>query len=442
MPEKVYTWIIYMLHLASTGYICGTVFGWKYQGKWKNLQKFLTLAAIVVGIYLVRLVFPEGSLSRMVVTTIMTMFYMILPFAGSLKKRLVLSAVTTVVAWGIEFLAYGLLAFWGVVMEDFWNDRQASMAHYAVSVYYMMFYIGVMLAIWGYYIKRKFVKEQLLFLTIPCFQFVQLLIFLFMDVKAEEYLMLAGLSIVSFDILLDCGLICFLRDMEKRFETEEKLTALYNQRQYELEYYRSMHKNMEEIRGIRHDYMNQIQTVQFLLDGGDEAENIKRLAECREKHIRVAEKRRRTMDGQKTGVYVAHPVLDAILSLKREQAEKYNINMQISCDMVRTCKLDEVEICSLFGNLLDNAIEACEKVERAEKEIILEIMERGDTLFIRCRNSFERSKVDKSGFWVSLKAEKDKHGIGLKMIEKICRKYNGYVKKTIQERTVCIEISI
>lgn len=442
MPEKVYTWVIYMLHLASTGYICGAIFGWKYQGRWSHLQKLLTFTATVISIYLIRLVFPEASLLRMLATTIITMQYMILPFAGSLRTRIVLSAVTTVVALGIELFSYGLLAFLGVALADFWNDRQESMAHYAVSVYYMMFYIGVMLVIWGYYIKRKFVKEQLLFLTIPCFQFVQLLIFLFMDMKSKEYLMLAGLVIVSFDILLDCGLIRFLSDMEKRFETEEKLTALYNQRQYELEYYRSIHKHMEEIRGIRHDYMNQIQTVKFLLDGGDTAENVKQLAACREKHISVAEKRKRALEGQKGGIYAANPVLDAILTLKKERAEKYNISMQISCDMRKACKLDEVEICSLFGNLLDNAIEACEKVKSAEKEIVLEIEERDDTLWVRCSNPCESSKGDQRGFWVSRKAEKDLHGIGLKMIEKICGKYNGYLKKTVQEHTVCIELGI
>lgn len=144
--------------------------------------------------------------------------------------------------------------------------------------------------------------------------------------------------------------------MIRRLDAEEKLTELYSQRQYELDYYRSGYLHMEEFRKIRHDFMNQIQTAYFLLH--EENRDITRI---RETGYREKERICQTLEACKRDNWCENPVLDAVLAIKWAEVQKKRISMEISCHVGKQCALSETEICSLFGNLLDNAIEACEK---------------------------------------------------------------------------------
>ena len=139
MLEKVYTWTMYGLHLISMGYIMDFIYGWKFQGKYKFLQRTATWAAAFLTIFLIRFLFPEASWSRTAVTIMVVSLYLILPFGGSLKARIMLTLVTNVVSYMIELLAYVLLGLIGITAETYWNDAQNTQTYYAASLYYMLF---------------------------------------------------------------------------------------------------------------------------------------------------------------------------------------------------------------------------------------------------------------------------------------------------------------
>lgn len=447
MIELIYIWTLYALHLAAAAYIQSLIFGWKHQGKYKYLYRVGIYMITYISIFFIRMIFPEGTWLRVLVNGAILMWYMVILFGGTLRARILFAVVVEIVNFVLEFLNYFIMMLSGIAFEEYSNDLYNTHTYYAVTIFYMLYYIGIMFVIWIYYLRKKFIKEQLVFLIIPLYQLVQLLIFLVFDISSEVGMLILGLIIVCFDILLDCGVLWFMIDMGKRYETEEKLSALYNQRRYELEYYRSMNLHMEQLREIRHDYLNQIQTVELLLEKDGTR---KLLSEYREKQRKQTSKRLQELEGQRHGRYSANPVLDAVLTLKKAAADQKNIFMDISmdistdkdCHMGAESSLDEVEICSLFGNLLDNAIEACEKVQSGRREIFLEISQQGNALYIRCRNSFDMENTLQGGFWISRKAEKEAHGIGLKMIEKICKTHNGHMEKSVKDNMVCFEICV
>lgn len=430
--ESLYVWTIYCLHIFSSVYVWEQIFGYRYQGRHRNcLRTAISFLAVAMS-WLVRTLMPEASIWRVILTVGINWAYLILPFRGSLKKKSFLAVAETVIMLVLELAAYGILEAMGIHRQDFWYG---SKEYYGVTLYYMLFYIGIMLIAWVVYVRRRFSGKHLLCLTLPCYQILLIAVFLFSGIRQEEHVMLVGIVSICFDIFLDCVVVRILNRMIRRLDAEEKLTELYSQRQYELDYYRSGYLHMEEFRKIRHDFMNQIQTAYFLMH--EENRDITRI---RETGNREKERICQTMKACKRDNWCENPVLDAVLAIKWAEAQKKKISMEIFCRVGKQCVLSETEICSLFGNLLDNAIEACEKVEEKKRRISLTAEEGEQRLKIVCDNTFKTETAENGEIWLTRKKEKAAHGLGLKIMENICASHGAKIDRTVCGDCVCVEI--
>lgn len=94
--------------------------------------------------------------------------------------------------------------------------------------------------------------------------------------------------------------------------------------------------------------------------------------------------------------------------------------------------MDDVDLCILLGNLLDNCIEAVEKVNNRFIELIID--KNNDVVFINLRNTFDLNSLKyENGEYISSKTDGKNHGIGMKNIENIINKYNGNIVIDINE---------
>lgn len=438
--ENFYVWTLYWLYIAELGYIAGEIFGYKYNGRYRYLVRMIELTITMILVCCCRLYWPTPNAVRIILTNFIACCYYILPCKGAFKKRLMVALTYVVVGTVIiELATYGVLAMVGIYRDEYWYG---SSAYYAISIYHMMFYIALMFVVWFIYNRKKWFKHSYLFLLFPVYQTILLVVFLLSDLRSGAVVMLIGWLTVIFEIALDMSIIWFVNGNMKKLEVEEKLTTLYNQRQYELDYYRSMNRRIEEIRSIRHDFMNQVQTAYVLLQKQETAADD--LVLCHAALKDLTDKVNRVLKEYKQGSYCENPVLDAILALKAEAAGERGIRMEIDCELGKIARLSEMEICSLFGNLLDNAIEGCEKVAQGEKWIKLLVREESAKISVYCENTscIPVSLRDENKLWTSRKKEKENHGIGLKVIEKICSKYNGKLDKNIQQGIVCVSVDI
>ena len=97
----------------------------------------------------------------------------------------------------------------------------------------------------------------------------------------------------------------------------------------------------------------------------------------------------------------------------------------------------ETDICILLGNILDNAIEACEQLS-AKKTIELKIRCINGMLYIGCKNPTKQSDVS----LITTKPDKSQHGFGTVTIKKIANKYGGHANYKIDESLFVCEIII
>ena len=103
--------------------------------------------------------------------------------------------------------------------------------------------------------------------------------------------------------------------------------------------------------------------------------------------------------------------------------------------------MDVMDICTIFGNILDNAIECELSIKDKEKRLIhMAVYVRKDFLFIRCGNYCPEPPKFQNGLPVSTKADKSYHGYGIKSIRHAADKYGGTV--TLHDRNEWFEITV
>lgn len=175
-----------------------------------------------------------------------------------------------------------------------------------------------------------------------------------------------------------------------------------------------MHK---EIRGWRHDMRNHVNIVLGLLERNESRKAIEYINEIDE----------RTSQFEKIR-YTDNIAVDSILSSKINLAKEKGVEIGLELNVSSEIKLSNIEVCTLLGNLLDNSIEACEKVEK-NKFITLKILGQEDKLIIRIKNSTNGNLREENGRFRTTKVG-GMHGIGLSQIDSVVEKYEGYIKRT------------
>ena len=180
---------------------------------------------------------------------------------------------------------------------------------------------------------------------------------------------------------------------------------------YRNEYYQDMERYQEQIQDIRHDMKNRLTGLLAAAEQGS-AELIKdRLQEVLG-DIRLAEEI----------IYSANPVVNAILKVKSVKAKEKEIPMQVTTLLPQRVSVDIGDMGVLYGNLLDNAIEAAMAVEQEKRYVHVESKFQEGRLLLSIKNS---KPSGTSSYQQTSKKDKIKHGRGIRSVRKVAEKYGG-----------------
>ena len=138
--------------------------------------------------------------------------------------------------------------------------------------------------------------------------------------------------------------------------------------------------------------------------------------------------------------YTGIEMMDLILSYKINSARSQGIHVNILAEQI-ALKLTELEIVAVMSNILDNAIEACQKVEENQKWIQIVIRQVGDISFIKVTNNYYEEPYVENNVFVSQKEEREVHGIGLISVKSIIEKYGGAINIYCENGKFAIIIS-
>lgn len=170
-----------------------------------------------------------------------------------------------------------------------------------------------------------------------------------------------------------------------------------------------------EMRGWRHDYHNHIQAMKAYLAMGQYGQ----IGE----HLSKLDADLTTVD---TVLKTGNVMVDAILNSKLSLARSRQINVNAKAVVPEAVTISEVDLCVIIGNLLDNAMEACDRLsDEADRSMRVYIDVKKRQLYISVTNSADAAAI--RGF-VSTK-QGGYHGFGLMRVDRVVGKYNGYIKR-------------
>ena len=187
----------------------------------------------------------------------------------------------------------------------------------------------------------------------------------------------------------------------------------------------------QTMRAWRHDYHNHMQAIKALLSMGKKDE----LSD----YLDNLEK---DLDSIDIAIRTGNVGLDAILSSKVSIARKNNIEVNCTAKVPADLKITDVHLCAIVGNLMDNAIEACEKITEgtAPRFIRIYIGLFKSQLYISVSNSTcEKHRRRLSELVTSKLGE---HGFGLRRIDKLAEKYDGYVNRKNEPGIFATEVML
>lgn len=138
-------------------------------------------------------------------------------------------------------------------------------------------------------------------------------------------------------------------------------------------------------------------------------------------------------------------VVDALLYQKREKAEQQGILWQCDVQIPKLCGMEEFDLCILFGNILDNAVNACEAMESSMAKQGLQrfIDIQGKTVkkcfLLEVKNSIRIKDKNQAG---TAYQKKQHWGTGLLNVNDVVQKYNGAINMEVEKNIFSISILI
>ena len=236
-------------------------------------------------------------------------------------------------------------------------------------------------------------------------------------------------SLVSMSVVIAVLIFLMILWVKNRILQEENNTLVMEE-QLQHQKYCEMVEVMEQNRELIHDTKHHFLVVQEYLKN-EEYENL-------QKYIKqISDEFQRTVPKVYTGI----KILDFILEQKRVVAQKSGIRYEIDTMLLTGIPTTEQETCALFGNLLDNAIEACCLVETEEKWIEIQINQSNQLLSIEVLNTFEIPCIRKQGVFETIKEERSVHGYGIKSMRRIVDKHQGLITYEEKEKIFITKIT-
>ena len=284
---------------------------------------------------------------------------------------------------------------------------------YSVYLCPYMIVVWILLCfIWNHY---HFLKEERIFSTIVILLYLGII---FLGVYYDGFIA-GGIAALIF-ILLEY----LLQRIMKR---EEDKTIIYQNK--------LMKQQMDEIeniymtmRGWRHDYHNHLQSLKgyLSLNKVDQMKNYLNELET-------------DLDSIDTLYHSGNLQLDSILNAKLAIAEKGQIRIHCDASIPPQLHVSDLDLCVILGNLLDNAIESCRKIKNPDERFIrvyIGILKK--QLYISITNATSETVKQRTDHYFTTK--RGDHGHGLKRVDQVVKKYDGYLNRQNEPGVFATEI--
>ena len=203
-----------------------------------------------------------------------------------------------------------------------------------------------------------------------------------------------------------------LKSRQQAMQTEQE-----NERQQSdaARYYQSIEDHYERSRQLWHDMRNHMNVMNRLIGEKDYGRLSAYMSELGD-----------SIESTILPVRTGNPIMDALLGDKLFQAGKRQIQVILDLCPLDGFSMSPTDICAIFGNIIDNAMEACGKITDGEERFIrMKFMNQEGGYYFAVSNAIAVSPADRNGHMETDKLNRQYHGIGLRSVERTVHRYGG-----------------
>lgn len=243
------------------------------------------------------------------------------------------------------------------------------------------------------------------------------------DEKTTTVLILTLCGYTFINLLAAYLIFKTAKNGEIKYENE----ILQQQSMTQMTLYRDLLEKYEESQRTAHDFKRHLEILSGLI--GDE----ERARKYFEEFIEKTEKMKPQFKSK-------NAILDVIINHKILQAERKEIEFTVDYTDVDMSFISDMDVTIMLANVLDNAYEAVETLEKNRRQVRLIITKMSDFLLINISNSYDNVEQKPDGKFVTTK--KNHSGLGLKNVQKAVEKYDGIYKAEVVEDKFKVKITI
>lgn len=349
---------------------------------------------------------------------------------GSKSKIVIFYVGCLVIDTIIELLLYFLVSVFELENGDtigVFNGQRAMLTLLSLFIMTPMKFMYVKM--WNKIINKQSRKKGSgLYLIFPIAQIIVFFVVIFervhddIDESFGFMLLLAAFILVA---VSDIAFLHYIANIEKKNRLELEIADMEYKHSIEAEHYRRIEEKRYELAKIRHDFKNQLAAVRKLLESGnrDSAEELFYEIE-------------KSLDETIETEYCLIPVINAVISEKQAVLKEHGIEFTASVSVDETGRVSQNHLCSIFANLIDNAVKANLELKAGEKRYInLQTACRGGVIAVKTVNPCVRTED-------GIITPAESRGYGLKIIRDIAERYDGRFSAEIKSGVCTAVVTI
>lgn len=241
------------------------------------------------------------------------------------------------------------------------------------------------------------------------------------------FLFCLGIGIVFYIVLAIIGTIDTISNERSKMKSQIDFVAMGLS--HAQEHYEMLLDNIEQTKKIKHDISHHFRTLYQLGIAGEHEELVGYLNEL------IADDHK----NKQAHIYCKHHISNVLIDYYAGVSKDNGIEFTCVANMPQDIQFDKLMVCTVLGNVLQNAFEACQKMVRGNQYIDININYTTSFLTIIVRNSYD-GKLKKSKGLLLTNKKNEGHGLGLSSIKQIVEQYNGYVSIEPTETEFCIKL--
>ena len=350
-----------------------------------------------------------------VIILILMVFSVAFCFTKSIKIGMLIGAISAVVFIATELAVFFLMSLLTDATAQELTDAESYWIMGAILSKLFAFVVMKIICTKreinrGLSLKASYWALFILMFLVSIFSIYGLYILQYYSIAPHAYNDLATWCALGLTFMMFFTLYLYEKIIERAAE-EQRQEMLRQQFCAQAKHVDEILVTQTEMKKLRHDLRNHNISIKAYLEKGD----------CKGALDYLDKMYDQSLHGEEL-IETGNTTLDAILNTKRRIAIQRGIRFDMRLKIPQNLFLDPIDICIIFGNALDNAIEACTRLQSGKKWINMSLVYEEETLLCKIQNSAEFSE---GSFMKTIKAEREGHGIGVGNIEAALKKYKS-----------------